>query len=120
MWYQKLPTGSIDFYDTIIEKFNGHSTAKKKLAKNTLELFSITQVPNESLQSYLSRARQEHLNITALDLPMALTALKASLQEGPFQDNVEWKIFKNMDDVKDRAEAYMATEDFKTVVTKRF
>lgn len=45
---------------------------------------------------------------------------RTGLKEGPFFDNIEWKIFKTIDDVKDRAEAYIRTKDFKNTVFKRF
>lgn len=80
-------------------------------------MFNITHGENEPLRSYLDRACQEHLNI---DIPTTLIAFRVGLKEGPFFEDVEWKIFKIMDDVKVRDEADIRTEDFKNAVSRMF
>ncbi|KAL0373135.1 UNVERIFIED_CONTAM: hypothetical protein Scaly_0995100, partial [Sesamum calycinum] len=69
-WFISLPSGTIESYDQLIEKFTFHFASKKKARRSATYLFTIRQREDESLESFIGRFNNEILEVHDLRIYM--------------------------------------------------
>ncbi|KAL0451464.1 UNVERIFIED_CONTAM: hypothetical protein Slati_1124500 [Sesamum latifolium] len=62
-WFTSLPSGGIETFDQLIQKFTFHFASKRKQKRSATYLFNIRQKEDESLKSFIGRFNNETLEV---------------------------------------------------------
>lgn len=81
MWYNNLPTRSIDSWSVLKNKFKVRFSTNKKGRKMTASLVNIRQRSNKCLREYLNRFRAETIQISDLIENLAITYLAVGVDK---------------------------------------
>lgn len=65
-WFKSLPPGSIYSFEQLTSAFTSHFVSNRRREKTCVELFSVRQIPGESLRDYLGRFNKEAVTIPEL------------------------------------------------------
>ncbi|KAL0427471.1 UNVERIFIED_CONTAM: hypothetical protein Slati_2921900 [Sesamum latifolium] len=79
-----LPTGSIESFEWLIQKFAFHFACKRKAKRSATHLFTIRQKEEESLKSFMGRFNNETLEVQDLRIDMMVNILIHGLKKGSF------------------------------------
>ncbi|KAL2230498.1 UNVERIFIED_CONTAM: hypothetical protein Sindi_1644200, partial [Sesamum indicum] len=83
-WFTSLPSGSIETYDQLTQKFSFHFVSKRKQKRSATHLFTIRQGENEPLKKFMGIFNNETLEVQDLRIDMMLSVLIHGLKKGPF------------------------------------
>ncbi|KAL0413572.1 UNVERIFIED_CONTAM: hypothetical protein Sradi_1558900 [Sesamum radiatum] len=83
-WFTSLPSGSIESYNQLIQKFTFHFASKRKAGRLATNLFTIKQREEELLKSSIGRFNNETLEVHDLWIDMMVSILMYGLKKGPF------------------------------------
>ncbi|KAL0434821.1 UNVERIFIED_CONTAM: hypothetical protein Sradi_0190000 [Sesamum radiatum] len=82
-WFTSLPSGGIDTFDQLIQKFTFHFASKRKQKRSAAYLFNIRQKEDESLKNFIGRFNNETLEVQDLRIDMMVSILIHGLRKGP-------------------------------------
>ncbi|KAL0454583.1 UNVERIFIED_CONTAM: hypothetical protein Slati_0797500 [Sesamum latifolium] len=83
-WFTSLPSGGIEIFEQLIQKFTFHFASKRKQKRSATYLFNIRQREDESLKNFIGRFNNETLEVQGLRIDMMLSILIHGLKKGPF------------------------------------
>ncbi|KAK4397423.1 hypothetical protein Sango_1578900 [Sesamum angolense] len=83
-WFTSLPSGTVELYNQLIQKFTFHFVSKKKATRSATYLFTIRQQEDESLKSFIGQFNNETLEVHDLRIDMMVSILIHGLKKGPF------------------------------------
>ncbi|KAL0303534.1 UNVERIFIED_CONTAM: Gag-Pol polyprotein [Sesamum radiatum] len=81
-WFTSLPSGGIETFDQLIQKFTFHFASKRKQKRSATYLFNIRQGENESLKNFIGRFNNETLEVQDLRIDMIVSILIHGLKKG--------------------------------------
>nr|KYP48749.1 hypothetical protein KK1_029551 [Cajanus cajan] len=110
-WFTRLPTNSIDSFNTLASQFAIQFATSRPHQLTSLALVSIRQEKKESLRTFMSRFNKAALEIRDLNPAVALHHLTTALKPGPFSNSICKKPPTDMDDLRRRADKYMQMEE---------
>ncbi|KAL0355820.1 UNVERIFIED_CONTAM: hypothetical protein Sradi_4028900 [Sesamum radiatum] len=82
-WFTSLPSGGIETFDQLIQKFTFHFASKRKQKRSATYLFNIRQGEGESLKNFIGRFNNETLEVQDLKIDMIVSILIHGLKKGP-------------------------------------
>ncbi|KAL0403667.1 UNVERIFIED_CONTAM: hypothetical protein Sradi_2007500 [Sesamum radiatum] len=82
-WFTSLPSGGIETFDQLIQKFTFHFASKRKQKRSATYLFNIRQGESESLKNFIGRFNNETLEVQDLRIDMIVSILIHGLKKGP-------------------------------------
>lgn len=88
-WFTRLPSRSIDCFETLVACFGTQFSTSKPRHLNSLALVNIHQERVESLRVFIECFSKMMLNIRNLNPEVALHHLITTLRSGPFVDNLQ-------------------------------
>ncbi|KAL0413596.1 UNVERIFIED_CONTAM: hypothetical protein Sradi_1561300 [Sesamum radiatum] len=83
-WFTSLPSGSIESYEQLLQKFTFHFASKRKQKRAATYLFTIRQREEESVKSFVGNFNNETLEVQDLRIDMMVSILINGLKKGPF------------------------------------
>ncbi|KAL0410964.1 UNVERIFIED_CONTAM: hypothetical protein Slati_3686100 [Sesamum latifolium] len=83
-WFTSLPSGGIETFEQLIQKFTFHFASKRKQKRSATYLFNIRQREDESLKNFIGRFNNETLEVQDLRIDMMVSILIHGLKKGPF------------------------------------
>ncbi|KAL0446166.1 UNVERIFIED_CONTAM: hypothetical protein Slati_1744500 [Sesamum latifolium] len=83
-WFTSLPSGGIETFEQLVQKFTFHFASKRKQKRSATYLFNIRQKEDESLKNFIGRFNNETLEIQDLEIDMMVSILIHGLKKGPF------------------------------------
>ncbi|KAL0445856.1 UNVERIFIED_CONTAM: hypothetical protein Slati_1713500 [Sesamum latifolium] len=83
-WFTRLPSGGIETFEQLIQKFTFHFASKRKQKRSATYLFNIRQREDESLKNFIGRFNNETLEVQDLRIDMMVSILIHGLKKGPF------------------------------------
>ncbi|KAL0415851.1 UNVERIFIED_CONTAM: hypothetical protein Slati_3417000 [Sesamum latifolium] len=83
-WFTSLPSGGIETFEQLVQKFTFHFASKRKQKRSATYLFNIRQKEDESLKNFIGRFNNETLEIQDLRIDMMVSILIHGLKKGPF------------------------------------
>ncbi|KAL0378569.1 UNVERIFIED_CONTAM: hypothetical protein Sradi_3162400 [Sesamum radiatum] len=81
-WFTSLPSGGIETFDQLIQKFTFHFASKRKQKRSATYLFNIRQKEGESLKNFIGRFNNETLEVQDLRIDMMVSILIHGLRKG--------------------------------------
>ncbi|KAL0374128.1 UNVERIFIED_CONTAM: hypothetical protein Sradi_3328500 [Sesamum radiatum] len=82
-WFTSLPSGGIESFEQLIQKFTFHFASKRKQKRSATYLFNIRQKEDESLKNFIGRFNNETLEVQDLRIDMIVSILIHGLKKGP-------------------------------------
>ena len=82
LWFHQLPTGSVDGYNELIQKFISNFSINVKVSTTSDDLSTIKQKNKEPLQSYIEQFNTKFINIPKCPDNMVVLTFKLGLQYG--------------------------------------
>ncbi|KAL0411855.1 UNVERIFIED_CONTAM: hypothetical protein Slati_3775200 [Sesamum latifolium] len=82
-WFTSLPSGGIETFEQLLQKFTFHFASKMKQKQSATYLFNIRQKEDESLNNFIDRFNNETLKIQDLRIDMMVSILIHGLKKGP-------------------------------------
>ncbi|KAL0428188.1 UNVERIFIED_CONTAM: Retrovirus-related Pol polyprotein from transposon gypsy [Sesamum latifolium] len=82
-WFTSLPSGGIETFDQLIQKFTFHFASKRKQKRSATYLFNIRQKEDESLKNFIWRFNNKTLEVQDLRIDMMVSILIHGLKRGP-------------------------------------
>ncbi|XP_057520720.1 uncharacterized protein LOC130800992 [Amaranthus tricolor] len=121
-WFQCLPRGSVNSFDDLAARFMSQYAPFVRRPKQSIEMMKCRQRKKESLNEYIARFNTECLTITKLENSIILLAFRSRLNDERsnsrrFKEDDGWINIHNMDDVRERAERFTASENFRHIAT---
>ncbi|XP_015939964.1 uncharacterized protein LOC107465502 [Arachis duranensis] len=110
-WFDSLSPRSITSFDDLAKKFLARFSIQKDKAKHALSLLGIKQRDRKSLCSYMERFNKACLDIQNLPTEAAIMDLINGLREGPFSHSISKKQPTSLNEVQEREEKYINTEE---------
>ncbi|KAL0292718.1 UNVERIFIED_CONTAM: hypothetical protein Sradi_6977500 [Sesamum radiatum] len=74
-WFTNSPSGSVETYEQLMQKFAFHFASKRKQKCSATYLFTIRQKEDESLKKFIGRFKNEILQIQDIRIDMMLSIL---------------------------------------------
>ncbi|KAL0315040.1 UNVERIFIED_CONTAM: hypothetical protein Scaly_2895400 [Sesamum calycinum] len=74
-WFSNSPSGSVETYEQLMQKFAFHFASKRKQKCSATYLFTIRQKEDESLKKFIGRFNNETLEIQDIRIDMMLSIL---------------------------------------------
>jgi len=113
-WFTRLPPNSVDCFDTLTTRFSiQFATSKPHHHLTSLALVNVCQEKEESLRNFIERFEKLSLNISNLNLEVAMHHLITALRPDPFVDSLCKKHVANLDKLRTRATKFMQMEELK-------
>ncbi|XP_075655075.1 uncharacterized protein LOC142625275 [Castanea sativa] len=110
-WFTKLPTSSIDSFETLGIAFLRHFVSGQCPKRPADHLLTIKQGEKETLRSYVKRFTRETLEVDEADDKVQLTTFKAGLKSRKFVVSLAKNPPKTMAEMLLKAQKYMNAED---------
>ncbi|KAL2243874.1 uncharacterized protein LOC105157488 [Sesamum indicum] len=82
-WFTSLPSGSIETYEQLTQKFSFHFASKRKQKRSATHLFTIRQGESEPLKKFMGTFNNETLEVQDLRIDMMVSILIHGLKKGP-------------------------------------
>ncbi|KAL0400315.1 UNVERIFIED_CONTAM: hypothetical protein Sradi_2374800 [Sesamum radiatum] len=82
-WFTSLPSGWIEMFEQLVQKFTFHFASKRKQKRSAAYLFNIRQREDESLKNFIGRFNNETLEVQDLRIDMIVSILIHGLKKGP-------------------------------------
>ncbi|KAL0324801.1 UNVERIFIED_CONTAM: hypothetical protein Sradi_5049400, partial [Sesamum radiatum] len=82
-WFANLPSGSIEIFEHLVQKFTFHFASKRKQKRSAMYLFNIRQREDESLKNFIGRFNNKMLEVQDLRLDMMVSILIYDLKKEP-------------------------------------
>ncbi|KAJ4968222.1 hypothetical protein NE237_014923 [Protea cynaroides] len=81
LWFNSLPTNSIESFDQLSDCFFEHFQTQTAPKKTSANLISVKQRPEETICVYLSRFNREALEIKNISSEVKMTALQGDIKD---------------------------------------
>ena len=117
-WFTRLPTHSIDCFDTLVKKFGAQFATSRHHHLTSIALVNIRQAKTESLRTCMERFGKIALNIRNLSPELAMHHMVTALNPGPFSDSLCMKPVMNLDELRQRATKFMQLEELREFCAK--
>ncbi|CAO2830783.1 unnamed protein product [Amaranthus hypochondriacus] len=119
-WFQCLPEGSVANFDDLVAQFMSQYAPFIRRPKQSVEMMKCRQKREESLNDYIARFSTECLTISKPEDSIILLAFRSGLNDDRleslrFKEDEGWINIHDMDDVRERAERFTASEIFKHI-----
>ncbi|KAL0409420.1 UNVERIFIED_CONTAM: hypothetical protein Sradi_1876400 [Sesamum radiatum] len=82
-WFTSLPSGGIETFEQLVQKFTFHFASKRKKKRSPTYLFNIRQREDESLKNFIGWFNNETLEVQDLRVDMIVSILIHGLKKGP-------------------------------------
>ncbi|XP_043725682.1 uncharacterized protein LOC122672254 [Telopea speciosissima] len=105
-WFSWLPPNSITSFAQLYQAFVTRFQSSMKHKKMTVNLLSVKQRPDESIQVFISRFNKESLDIKDLDEATVHTAMRNGLRDMDFIKDLARKPTKNMVELLERCNEF--------------
>jgi len=99
-WFARLPTHSIECFDTLVKKFGAQFATSRPHHLTSIALVNIRQEKTESLRTFMERFGKIVLNICNLSPEVAMHHMVTVLKPGPFSDSLCKKPVMNLDELR--------------------
>ncbi|KAL0394443.1 UNVERIFIED_CONTAM: Retrovirus-related Pol polyprotein from transposon gypsy [Sesamum latifolium] len=83
-WFTSLPSGGIETFEQLVQKFTFHFASKRKQKRSATYLSNIRQKEDESLKNFIGRFNNETLEIQDLRIDMMVSILIHDLKKRLF------------------------------------
>ncbi|KAL0345566.1 UNVERIFIED_CONTAM: hypothetical protein Sradi_4387900 [Sesamum radiatum] len=114
-WFTNLPSGSIESFEQLIQKFAFHFASKRKAKRSATHLLTIRQGEKESLKSFVGRFNNETLEVQDLRIDMMVSILIHGLKKGPFASTLARDPSINGEQLMGLAQKYIDEEEMKAI-----
>ncbi|KAL0320511.1 UNVERIFIED_CONTAM: hypothetical protein Sradi_5312600, partial [Sesamum radiatum] len=110
-WFTSLPSGGIETFDQLIQKFTFHFSSKRKQKRSATYLFNIRQGENESLKNFIGIFNNETLEVQDLRIDMIVSILIHGLKKGPLASALARDPSEDVDQLMKIAQKYIDEEE---------
>jgi len=117
-WFTRLPTHSIDYFDTLVKNFGAQFPTSRPHHLTSIALVNIQQEKTESLRTFMERFGKIVLNIRNLSPEVAMHHMVTALKPGPFSNSLCKKPIMNLDELRQRAAKFMQLEELRELCAK--
>ena len=112
LWFHQLPTGSVDEYDKLIEKFISNFSINVKVLKTSDDLSTINMKNREPLKSYIEQFNVEFINFPRCPDNVAVLGFMLGLQHGTkVKEDLTVKPPQNLEEILSRAREFVKLEE---------
>ncbi|XP_042401330.1 uncharacterized protein LOC121991389 [Zingiber officinale] len=112
-WFDRLPVGSITYFQDFKNNFMHHFASSRKYQKTNHCLFALRQGPAEPLRAYIKRFNQVVQDVPSATSEILMSAFSHSMVEREFFRALIQERMKNFDEMLGKAASYM--NDFRPV-----
>ncbi len=112
-WFTRLPSLSIDCFDTLVEKFGAQFATSRPHHLTSIALVNIRQEKGESLRMFMERFGRVALGIRNLSPEVTMHHMITALKPRPFADSLCKKPATNLDELRQRASKFMQMEELR-------
>ncbi|XP_057545969.1 uncharacterized protein LOC130824963 [Amaranthus tricolor] len=121
--FQCLPKGSITSFDDLAARFMSQYSPFVRRPKQSIEMMKFRQRKKEPLNKYIARFNTECLTVTKPENSIIFLAFRSRLNDERsdsrrFKEDDGWINIHNMDDIRERAERFIASENFRHIATR--
>ncbi|KAL0329078.1 UNVERIFIED_CONTAM: hypothetical protein Sradi_4894500 [Sesamum radiatum] len=114
-WFTSLPSGTVESYNQLIQKFTFHFASKKKARRSATYLFTIRQQEDESLKSFIGHFNNETLEVHDLRIDMMVSILIHGLKRGSFASALARDPLKDVEQLMRFSQKYIDEEEMNTM-----
>ncbi|KAI3818504.1 hypothetical protein L1987_12313 [Smallanthus sonchifolius] len=111
VWFDSLPSQSIDSFIQLKEKFLRNFGQQKKRFKNANEIMHIRRKENESVEQYMERFISESLLIEDVPEQMKVSSFINGVRHTQLQEKLGEDYPKGFDVLMDRVRAFIRGKD---------
>jgi len=104
---------SIDYFDTLVEKFGPHFATSQPYHLTLIALVNIRQEKGESLRIFMECFGKVVLSIQNLSPEVTMHHMVTTLRSRPFADNLCKKPVTDLDELRQRATKFMKVEELR-------
>ncbi|XP_012857079.1 PREDICTED: uncharacterized protein LOC105976357 [Erythranthe guttata] len=113
-WFKSQPTGSIDTFVRLSQRFTDQFAINKQYAKTPAHIFSVVQRDNETLRNYIKRFVEAVHEVPSVGQDMLSGIMHLNLKSGRFKESIAGRTPRNLEELLNRAEKYVRIEEAST------
>ncbi|KAL0430946.1 UNVERIFIED_CONTAM: hypothetical protein Sradi_0720600 [Sesamum radiatum] len=110
-WFNQLPSGTIEGFEQLSQRFLHHFAINKRYPKTASYLFTIIQRDNESLREYVQRFSEAVLEVPHVNPKLLASIMQQNLERGRFKESIAGKPPTTQEELLIRAEKYIRIEE---------
>ncbi|KAL0284534.1 UNVERIFIED_CONTAM: hypothetical protein Sradi_7194600 [Sesamum radiatum] len=103
-WFNQLPSGTIDSFEQLSQRFLHHFAINKRYPKTVSYLFTVIQREHESLRDYVQRFSEAVLEVPHVNPELLASIMPQNLRMGRFCESIAGKPPATLDELLVRAE----------------
>ena len=112
-WFTKLPPNSIDYFETLVAKFDTQFVTTRLHHLAYIALVGIRQEKGESLRKFIDRFGKVAMSIQNLSFDVAMHHMLTDLRPGPFADSLFMQPAMSLDELRRQAAKFMQFEELR-------
>ncbi|XP_012850989.1 PREDICTED: uncharacterized protein LOC105970702 [Erythranthe guttata] len=110
-WFNSLPSGSIDTFSRLSQRFTNQFAINKQYAKTPAHLFSVIQRDNETLRNYIKHFVEAVQEVPSVGQDMLSRIMHQNLKSGRFKESIAGRPPRNPDELLNRTDKYVRMEE---------